>query len=958
MTQIPQMVTDSARDSAFEFRISNLFRISYFGFRISILSKRIPHIAGRMTLMATLLSLCFSPARADAVGLASAFPRFSWDKVPVYQMFAHGERLLEDSEVREIASISGFICIEKQHGFKPLGGSDLGTRHEIPRFKAIDPNLKCLFYFNSAFAYTFVTYSKVFGFGKVDDKFKSFLITDPATGELAHRGHQYLFDVLNPEFRKWWADTAGRCVRESGADGLFVDQMHGFAYLRPQKRTEVAKAQAELMRMAKTAIGPDRILLLNNAADIPELFAIGDAFMLEHYDPKLLSKEAMLKDWALLKKISEANKIAVWRIGVEIEDRTAEGGASKPRLSDAVYDARARKQLPFYLAAFLIGAQPYSYFQYGWGWELKTGPLAGFPEFKRPLGKPLGDFTRPDPNGWIFRREFEHASVWLDLNAREGKIEWKSAAIDANVQGQAFQALEEKRSELPIVGNSAPAPAKSAQKPNIVFILADDLSYGDLGCFGQTNFATPNIDRLARDGRLFANAYAGGPWCAPSRTALLTGRNAAHAVPLEHDKAGQGTRFNPTVAEMLKTAGYTTCALGKWHMQEGPRETWLYQKTWEAQKAATNWRQMPWHRGFDVCRIGYRCGFLGSNGNPYFPQQIETGDRQEIAFPENRNLDIDCLWKYTPARYDADGRFLDKAGRNSAQLRYAEDYYREEAVAFMRANKDKPFFLYYATPLVHGPLNVKQLAHFEGSESWNLQHKLWATMVRELDRSVGAIVDEVNRLGIGSNTVVFFASDNGYAQWGYFGRKAWTDDPVFHNKGPWNRGKFANANGGLIVPFIAWGPGRVPAGRTERAVCFYDLMATARELADAKSPGPTDGASVLPLLEGRDKDQPLRAAIAWAPQGGPMTFEDDFNASDRMTRYAPPAVLLDERWYALGFQKKPGDPRTIRLFDIAADPGCTNDLSAVRQDLCARATTAFKELEVHPAARSATTPET
>jgi len=473
----------------------------------------------------------------------------------------------------------------------------------------------------------------------------------------------------------------------------------------------------------------------------------------------------------------------------------------------------------------------------------------------------------------------------------------------------------------------------AADKPNMIFILSDDLSYWDLSCFGQKCFATPNIDRLASEGRIFDNAYAGGPWCAPSRTALLTGMNGAHFAPLSK------SRFKPTVAEMLKAAGYTTCAIGKWHMLEGPEESWLKQKTWDAQKAATNWKQMPWHRGFDVCRIGYRCGFMGSNGNPYFPFQIETGDNKEISLPQNHNLDVDCLWKYTDSRYDARGRFLDKAGKDSSKMCYAEDYYRAAAIDFMRANKERPFFLYYATPLVHGPLVVKELGAFKDRQApWTLRHKLWAAMVTELDRSVGVLLDEVKKLGIEKNTIVMFASDNGYAQWGYFGRKAWTDDPVFHNKGPWNRGKFITTNGGVIVPFIAWGPGRVPVGKTGRAIHFYDFMATAADLAGAKLLGPTDGVSFVPLFEGRDQDQPLRAAMIWPHSTGTSKMDDDWDPSAKKSFPCPDAVLLDEKWYAILLGK------TVRLCDITTDPGIKHDLSAEHQDLCARAVGAFEEL--------------
>ena len=138
--------------------------------------------------------------------------------------------------------------------------------------------------------------------------------------------------------------------------------------------------------------------------------------MFEHYSPDLLSKEKIVEDWALLKKISRARKIGIWRIGVE-QDRKERDAAG--------YEALSRKRISFYLATFLIGAQEYSYFQYGWGWELKTGPLCGYPEFTKPLGNPAGDTIRVDPKGWQFTRDFEHARVSVDLEKREGTIEWK-----------------------------------------------------------------------------------------------------------------------------------------------------------------------------------------------------------------------------------------------------------------------------------------------------------------------------------------------------------------------------------------------------------------------------------------------------------------------------------------------------------------------------------------------------
>jgi hypothetical protein len=365
-------------------------------------------------------------ARTTELGkFAPFFPAFSWDRVPVYQMFADNERLLTDQEVAEISSTTGFLCIEKQHGMKALGAAELGAKHEIARFKALKPKTKGLFYFNSAFAYPFTTYSKVFGTDQIEEPYRSFLIMDPKTGKPARRGRECFFDVLNPQFRTWWAETVGKGVRDSGADGVFVDQMHGFVNLRPTKGNEVNKAQAEMMRMAKRAIGPDKILLLNNAAESPELFAIGDAFMFEHYATHRLSKENILVEWELMKKISQTGKASVWRIGVEVEAREGAPAGKQQHMTDAESEELSKKRISYYLAAFLIGAQPQSYFQYGWGWGLKTGPLARYPEFQKPLGKPLGEYRRPDPNGWVFQREFEHASVFVDLEKKTAKIDWK-----------------------------------------------------------------------------------------------------------------------------------------------------------------------------------------------------------------------------------------------------------------------------------------------------------------------------------------------------------------------------------------------------------------------------------------------------------------------------------------------------------------------------------------------------
>ena len=249
------------------------------------------------------------------------YPRFSWEVTPQYFMFGDTERVLRPEEVQSIAARTDFLCIEKSHGLKMLGAAELGAKHEAAAFKEIKPDIKVLFYFNSAYAYPFTSYSKAFTPDRIDQhlELKKFLLVDSETGELAHRRNVYFFDVLNPELRQWWVDTVAKGVADSGCDGAFIDQMHGFAWLRADKSQEVQRAMGDMMTSLKRKMGPDKILLGNNAnqAIARYVFPVIDANMFEHYSEELLSKESLLQDWEDMLRIAKAGKISVYRIGVE-----------------------------------------------------------------------------------------------------------------------------------------------------------------------------------------------------------------------------------------------------------------------------------------------------------------------------------------------------------------------------------------------------------------------------------------------------------------------------------------------------------------------------------------------------------------------------------------------------------------------------------------------------------------
>ncbi|VGO19736.1 hypothetical protein SCARR_01795 [Pontiella sulfatireligans] len=249
------------------------------------------------------------------------YPKFSWDTTPLYFMFGDKNRLLTQEQVEFIAERTDFLCIEKSHGMKPLGFAELGAKHEAKAFKKVKPDMTVLFYFNAAYAWPYTSYNEGFTKERVrkNPKLKKALVTNPKTGELADRYGALCYDVLNPDFRRWWVNTVAKGVKESGCDGAFIDQMHGNVDLRKDKKAKIEKAMGEMMGALKKKLGPDKILLANNAYgdNAKTVFPVSDAIMFENYARTKSSKESLLAEWGDMLTNAKAGKISVFRLGVE-----------------------------------------------------------------------------------------------------------------------------------------------------------------------------------------------------------------------------------------------------------------------------------------------------------------------------------------------------------------------------------------------------------------------------------------------------------------------------------------------------------------------------------------------------------------------------------------------------------------------------------------------------------------
>jgi len=450
------------------------------------------------------------------------------------------------------------------------------------------------------------------------------------------------------------------------------------------------------------------------------------------------------------------------------------------------------------------------------------------------------------------------------------------------------------------------------RKPNIIFIFSDDLSYRDLSCYGQENFSTPNLDILAFNGLRFNNAYAGSPECAPSRGSIMTGMHMGHCrIRANRSARGQDHLEDEdiTLAEVLKEAGYTTAFIGKWGI--GLPGT-----------AGT-----PCKQGFDYS-LGY---YDQTRAHGYFPDfMMENGDT--ILLPQNHGFNMRRVYQYNsrPADnlddvkniYDENGILMPDGVKDHSQATYSEDLFRKAALSFIRENSDNPFFLYYATQLPHGPCIIPDLGVY-WDKDWSLKHKEWAAMVSYMDRSVGSIVDFLDELGQLENTVIFFAGDNGYSQWGYFGRSAHDDDPVFHNKGPWPKGKFTCTHeGGMRVPFFVYWKDHINPGESEHLCALYDFFQTAADLAGMKAPS-NDGLSLMPIMTDKPEKQEKHEYLYW----------------ENGTSSPHAQSLRMGKWWA--FRSHPSEK--LQLFDLEKDLLCENDISSLNSDIVRKVLKIFSD---------------
>jgi len=451
----------------------------------------------------------------------------------------------------------------------------------------------------------------------------------------------------------------------------------------------------------------------------------------------------------------------------------------------------------------------------------------------------------------------------------------------------------------------------TATRPNIIYILADDLGYGELGCYGQEKIETPNIDKLAETGMRFTDHYAASPVCAPSRCGLLTGLHPGHAFvrgnyewkergdvwsykAMIRDSTLEGQYPMPdttvTIAKLLQQAGYVTGIIGKWGL------------------GAPQTNSVPNKMGFDYF-YGYNCQRIA---HTYYPVFMWENDHRVW-------LDNDTVPPHSQLDEGADP-FDEASYTKFTGHDYSPDLMQRKALGFIKKNKDKPFFLYYATTIPHLPLQapeeeikyyVKKFGDEEplakaGYFPCRYPHATYAAMISYLDKQVGEIVGELKKLDIYDNTLIIFTSDNGPT---YLD----ADTKWFESASPFStdhdRVKGRVYEGGIRVPMIAVWPGIVKPGSISQHIsAFWDVMPTLCEIAGTEAPQNTDGISFLPELKG--EKQPEHEYLYW-----------------EFPSYGGQQAVRTGKWKAVRKNIQKGNP-DIELYDLENDTMEANNLAA------------------------------
>lgn len=438
--------------------------------------------------------------------------------------------------------------------------------------------------------------------------------------------------------------------------------------------------------------------------------------------------------------------------------------------------------------------------------------------------------------------------------------------------------------------------AEAAPRPNIIYILADDLGYGDLGCYGQKTLTTPNLDRMAAEGMRFTQHYTGSTVCAPSRCVLLTGLHTGHCR-VRGNGPGQLLDEDVTIAEVLKQAGYRTGCVGKWGVGNPPP------------------LDDPQRQGFDYF-YGYVNMYHAHNFYPEFI--IRNGERVPL-----RN-EVEPQWK------DGDGR-----GIATKRVDYVPDLVTAEALSFIESNRDSPFFLYFAMNVPHANneatrglrpergMEVPSLGEF-ADQDWPAPEKGFAAMIRNIDSDVGKILAKLKELDLDENTLVLFSSDNGPHQEG--GHQM----PFFDSNGPLQGMKRDLYEGGIRAPMIARWPAHIDAGAVSGHVSgFQDMLPTLAQLAGAETPA-NDGLSMVPTLLGKG-EQLQHDHLYWE------FFEQGGRQAVRHGNW---------KGVRLNTEKNPDGP--IELYDLANDIEEAHNIADQHPDIVAKLVTILREAHVDP----------